>query len=292
MLALMNSTQRIAIVGAGAIGTAFSYQLAQAGHDVTVVARAARLLQLHHDAGVVLADGRRAKVHVAEALDVDDAFDLVLVTVLAPQVHALLPTLERCAARRVMFMFNTFDPLTPLRDAVGDARFCFGFPGGVFSLLRDGRIEHTVRAGTTVTHAEHAALFTATGIPTTTTTDMHAWLRTHAALVVPLMAVGWRVATTGRGVSLSEAVVAARAWRAGFALVQQLGHRLEPAGLAVVSALPIVVSAVFLWAFSRTQPGRELGLLGPHEAQMLVAQMTATAGVSTSTGAPLRALAL
>jgi 2-dehydropantoate 2-reductase len=289
----MHSTpQRIAIVGAGAIGTAFSYQLAQAGHDVTLVARGARLQQLQRDGAVVLADGRRADVDIVDALDVDAAFDLVLVTVLATQVHALLPTVSRCAARRVMFMFNTFEPLTPLRDAVGEGRFCFGFPGGVFSLLRDGRITHTVRAGTTVTHDEHAALFTQAGIPTTTTADMHTWLRTHAALVVPLMTVACRAVSTGRGVSLTEALAAARAWRAAFVFVRQLGHRLEPAGLAVVPALPVVVDALLLWAFSRTTIGRELGLLGPHEAQMLIRQMTAAAGPSSSTTMLLQALAV
>lgn len=281
--------KRIAIVGAGAIGTALSWQLAQAGHEVTVIARGARLLQLQRDGCVVLADGRRADVHITDALDVNAACDLVIVTVLATQVHAVLPTLSRCAARQVMFMFNTFDSLTALRDAVRAARFCFGFPGGVFSLLRDGRIHHTVRAGTVVTHAEHAALFTQAGIPTTTTTDMHAWLRTHAALVVPLMTVGCHAATTGQGVSWRAAVVAARAWREAFSLVQQLGHRLEPAGLGVVQALPVVFSALALWAFSRTTMGRELGLLGPHEAQMLIGQMTATEGASAST-AMLRAL--
>lgn len=50
----------IAIVGPGDIGSTFAFQLAQAGHDVTVVARRARLAQLRRDGAVVRA-GRRGE---------------------------------------------------------------------------------------------------------------------------------------------------------------------------------------------------------------------------------------
>src|SRR6478609_1911500 len=100
---------QIAIVGTGAIGSTFAYQLARAGHAVTVIARGARLEQLERDGAVVLASGERAAVQVSCALDVRTAYDLVLVTVLAPQVAAVLPALRASAARTVMFMFNTFE---------------------------------------------------------------------------------------------------------------------------------------------------------------------------------------
>ena len=65
---------------------------------------------------------------VADQLPTDVDFDLVLVTVLAHQVAPLLPRLVESRGRTVMFMFNTFEPLGRLRDAVGAARFAFGFP--------------------------------------------------------------------------------------------------------------------------------------------------------------------
>lgn len=266
---------RLAIVGAGAIGTAFAFELARAGHDVTVVARTSRLAALRRDGGIVTHDGRRASVTVHERLDVDSAYDLVLVTVLAPQVDALLPTLRESRAQRVMFVFNTFDPIAPLKAAVGVERTTFGFPMGIFSLLKDGRIDHVVRSGTTVERADDAALFSAAGIPTTTTPDMHAWLRSHAALVVGMMSIGVRAFSTQRGARWREADDAARATQQAFALVRALGHPLLPGAVDVMARAPRLVWAAFFFLTSRTPLLRDLGALGPHEPRMLIDQMLA-----------------
>src|SRR5262245_4085613 len=118
----------IAIVGPGAIGSSFALYLSRAGHDVTVVARGKRLEQLQRDQAIVPSAGERAKVTVSSALDTAVPYDLLLVTVLAPQVDAALPAISKSAARKVMFMFNTFESLARLREAVGAARFSFGFP--------------------------------------------------------------------------------------------------------------------------------------------------------------------
>ncbi|HEY1097466.1 MAG TPA: 2-dehydropantoate 2-reductase N-terminal domain-containing protein [Myxococcota bacterium] len=284
------SPLRIAVFGAGAIGTAFAFQLAHAGHAVTVVARGARLAQLRRDDGIVTRDGRRAAVVVADGLDEDVAYDLLLVTVLAPQVAAVLPQFVASRAKRVMFMFNTFEPVAPLRDAVGADRFTFGFPGGVFSLIKDGRIDHVVRSGTTVVDDEHAALFSAAGIPTVTTPDMHAWLRSHAALVVGMMSLGVRVSTRGSGATRAEARDAAVATKQAFALVRRLGHPLLPSAIAVLATLPTSLLTFTLWALSRTKILIDLGALGPHEPRMLIDQMLA-ASSSSSLSSSVAALA-
>ncbi len=268
---------QIAVVGTGAIGSTFAYQLAKRGHAVTVVARGARLAQLERDGAVVLVSGERAAVTVAAVLDPSVAYDLVLVTVLAPQVEAVLPALRESAARTVMFMFNTFESLDPLRDAVGVGRFAFGFPGGVFTLLVDGRIKPQINPGTTAGDAAWAATFSDAGIPTVVEPDMQAWLRSHAALVAPLMAMGVLVHGRGAGVSWREAVAYAEATAAGFDVVRGLGHALKPAPVAVLSRLPRAVVAAALWAMSRTRTLRDLGTLGPAEARMLVDMMTAAA---------------
>ncbi len=54
-------------------------------------------------------------------------YDLVIVTLLAHQVEAVLPALQRSAAACIQFMFNTFDP-ERLQEAVGDERCSFGMP--------------------------------------------------------------------------------------------------------------------------------------------------------------------
>src|SRR5262244_1195141 len=83
----------IAVIGAGKIGSTFAYQLARAGHDVTVIARpdSLRLQQLQRDQGIILKTGKRAEVRVADKLDEEAAYNLVVVTTPAHQVDAVLP---------------------------------------------------------------------------------------------------------------------------------------------------------------------------------------------------------
>jgi 2-dehydropantoate 2-reductase len=96
------SLLRIAVLGVGKIGSAFAFQLARTGnHDVTVVARpgSARLQQLQRDNGIVNVKGERASVRVTDTLDEQTPCDLVIVTLLAYQVDAVLPTLQRSRAK-------------------------------------------------------------------------------------------------------------------------------------------------------------------------------------------------
>ncbi|WP_437539788.1 2-dehydropantoate 2-reductase N-terminal domain-containing protein [Sorangium sp. So ce726] len=268
---------KIAVLGPGAIGSTFAWHLSRAGHDVTVVARGARLRWLEGERAIVRGDGERASVTVASSLDAATPWDLVLVTVLSPQVAAVLPTLRASTARRVMFMFNTFEPLEPLREAVGAERFSFGFPGGVFTLLIDGRIHPQVRAGTTVDDAEVAELFNAAGVPTVVERDMQSWLRSHAAMVAPLMSIGVIVHARGAGVTWKEAATHARAFAAGFEIVRAHGNAILPAAIGMSARLPRVVVAALLWMMSRTKMLSDLGRLGTAEPRMLIDMMNTAA---------------
>ena len=180
---------QIAVIGLGGIGSTFAFQLARAGHEVTVVARGARLEQLRRDGAIITTDDERAPVRVSGELDADTDWDLVLVTVLVSEVDVLLAPLGRCAGKTVMFMFNTFDSLDRLRDAVGPQRFAFGFPA-LMASVEDGKLSATIpRRGitTTVNEPLWAKVFADAGIPATVHDDMESWLRSHAALIVPLM---------------------------------------------------------------------------------------------------------
>ncbi len=59
---------KIAVLGPGGIGSTFAFQLARAGHDVTVVARGARLAHLKREQAIVLKSGELAAVRVLGAL--------------------------------------------------------------------------------------------------------------------------------------------------------------------------------------------------------------------------------
>ncbi len=270
---------KIAIVGPGGIGSTFALQLGQAGHEVTVVARGKRLEQLQRDEAIVSVAGRRTAVRVSAALDVATEWDLVLVTVLASQVDAVLPALAACAAKTVMFMFNTFEPLDRLRYAVGTARFAFGFPA-ILASLEDGKLTaKIVTRGlvTTVTDAAWAEVFTDAGIPSVVHPDMESWLRTHAAFVVPVMAASITAYTRRAGVSWTEAMNLARAMDEGFSLVRQLGNAITPAPMGTLSRMPTRMAAALIWTLSRLPAIREAGAAGPGEPRTLIDAMSAAA---------------
>lgn len=271
---------QIAIFGTGSIGSAFAFHFASAGHDVTVIARGKRLEQLKRDGAIVLVTGERAVVHVSDALDPTTPWDLVLVTVHASQVDEVLPALEASSAKTIMFMFNTFEPLDRLRDAVGAERFAFGFPA-IVATLPEGKLKREIVPRgqiTTVTDAAWAKTFTDVGIETVVHDDMHSWLRSHAAFIVPIQAAGAYVAKrSGKGITWGEARACARAMDEGYRLVRRLGNTLTPANVVTLSRIPTFVVTFVLWALSRTQMIRDLGAAGPSEPRTLIDMMIASA---------------
>lgn len=263
---------KIAIYGAGRIGTMFAFHLAQAGHELTLIARGARLEALKRSPVIEMVDGRKIGVSVSAEFDATTPWDLVLVTTLAHQVDETLPALKACAAKKVMFMFNTVESLEKLRAAVGPERFEFSFPT-VIAFLENGKLRGTVNGpgnGTTTTSAEWATHFNAAKIPTEVVPDMESFLRSHAALVIPMMAIGNTVSARGRALSWSEALRYARMLDEGFAIVRSLGNSITPGFVVVLSKLPAPFVACVFWAASRAAAVTDLGKMGPAEARALI----------------------
>lgn len=286
MLEVMN----IAVLGAGRIGSVFAYHLARAGHTVTAIARGTRLGELRREEGIVAVDGTRAQVHVAEALDVATPFDLVIVTVLRHQIDALLPALEASAARAVLFVFNTFDPIDVWRDAIGAERFSFAFPS-MLAFLEDGRLRSNVVGpglATTTDSPRWAEVLRGAGMPAEVEPDMNAWLRSHVAFVVPTMLAANLVWQRPTGLTWGEAKALAATWDEGFALVRALGHDVRPGPIAAVARLPRFVLAPLLWLAARSSAVKDLGAFGPGEVRALIDAMAASSPGSTPRLAALR----
>lgn len=270
---------KIAIIGMGGIGSTFAFQFAQAGHEVTAVARGKRLEQLQREQAIVLNTGERMPVRVSVAFEPATAWDLVLVTVLAHQVDVLLPALANSVAKQIMFMFNTFEPLDRLRDAVGAERFSFGFPA-ILATIEEGKLTTTIvkRAQTTIaTDATWSKHFTAAGIPTAVEADMHNWLRTHAVMVAPVMTLLNIAYLRQSGVTWGEARQATDALVEGLALVRGLGNTLRPAAMRVLNWLPTPLIATLLWMVTRNSALRISGAAGTGEPRALIDIMIAAA---------------
>ena len=273
---------RIAVVGLGGIGSAFAFQLARVGlHEVTAVARpnSSRLEQLQRDNGVVDSDGRHAAVHPAARLAEDVAYDLVIVTMPAHRVDAILPGLKRSLARHILFMFNDFEP-ERLRDAVGAGRCSSGMPFIQAFVDGDGKLHATIGAGgqkCKIGDSRWVDVFIASGLPAVLEPDMLLWLRCHVPLCIAFEGVSVAGMRRGGGASWGEAMTIARGVKEGFTLITQLGYRLYPAGKTRLAASPAWLVAGMLWSMSRIRSFRELLATGADECRSLVDVLSANA---------------
>ena len=273
---------RIAVVGVGAIGSAFAFHLAgEGGHDVTVVARpgSARLSQLTRDGAIVDVHGARAPVRVAGVLDEEAPYDLLIVTVLAHQALALLPALQRSAAGCVQFMFNTFEP-ERLQAAVGAERCAFGMPFIQATLDLEGRFDAKVGAGgqkTIMDRRRWIDVFSAAGLPAKLEPDMPLWLRCHAPICVAFESISVAGERRGGGAAWSDALRLARGVDAAFALIRSQDHAIYPRAKARIAASPRWLVSAGLWSMSRVRSFRKLLATGEAECEALVDVMAAAA---------------
>jgi 2-dehydropantoate 2-reductase len=276
---------RIAIVGAGQIGSAFAFQLARIGnYNVSVIARPGsdRLLQLRRDGAIIDIKGAQAPVSVYDTLDEKIPYDLVIVTLLAHQANAVLPNLRRSAARCIQFMGNTFDPAR-LQAAVGIERCAFGMPFIQAALSPEGRLKASIGAGgqkTIMDQQRWVDIFNAAGLPAALETNMPLWLRCHVPLCVAFQSVSVAGMNRGGGASWGEALVVARGVRASFKLIKALGYNIYPHTKMVLAGSPIAAVAAIVWFTSRIRSFRELLATGKAECCALIETMVAAAPLS------------
>lgn len=273
---------RIAVIGMGGIGSTFAFQLARTGHhDVTAIARpdSARLRQLQRDEGILNTRGEHAAVRVADALDEQTAYDLVLVTLLAHQVDAVLPQLQRSAAGGIQFMFNNFEP-ERLQSLLGAERCSFGMPFVQATVNAEGKLNATIGAGgqkCKMDKQRWVDVFQAAGLPATLEPNMLLWLRCHAPLCAAFESVSYTAVRHGGGASWPEAMTAAAGVKEGFTLIERLGHPIYPAGKKWMHTSPTWITAGLLWGLSRLKSFRELLATGVGECRALVDAMIAAA---------------
>jgi 2-dehydropantoate 2-reductase len=251
----------IAVIGAGRIGSAFAYQLGLGGHKVILVARrgSRRLSQLQRDGGIVLTTGERADVTAVDHLDEREPFDLVVVTVLAHQVGALLPALQRSRARCVHFMFVT-PQAERLRAAVGAHRATFGMAAVLATLDRDGRLGLTIpRTKAMQGDQRWVDLFQTAGMPSVLQQDMGRWLRSQTPLTIAMEGVAVAGMRHKRGATLAEAKTGGRALRGGYAILRGLGETPYPGSKNQISRAPLFLLTRILRAASRSKYRETLG---------------------------------
>ncbi|MGE4583615.1 MAG: ketopantoate reductase family protein [Sphaerochaeta sp.] len=193
---------RILMYGAGVIGSIFAGKLAQAGNEVTVLARSTRYRQIKEQ-GIVLVQPKSRKIEqvsvaVIDVLRPDDRYDYLIVTMQRTQVDAILPVLSRNNSPNIVFVVNTAGGYESWAQAVGPQRLMIGFPaaGGE---RKNATVSYFIAKGMqrifqTTTFGEYSQtktkrvkilikLFCRAGIPSVWSKHMDAWQKTHVGLV-------------------------------------------------------------------------------------------------------------
>ena len=240
---------RIMFYGAGVIGSLFAAKLADSGHQVTVLARGRRRRELE-EYGIVLQElksGRMTttRIKLVEALDSDDAYDLIVVPVQRTHLAEILPVL---AANKgtpdILLMVNNPSGYEDIVHALG-RRALVGFPGAGGG--RDGHVIHYVLAPSFIQPSTFGEVdgrvsirlirivkaLRKADIPAAISRRMGAWQKTHVAWVSPLadalyMAGGSNYDLAKRPEAIRLLI---RAVREGFRVLKALGVPITPARL-------------------------------------------------------------
>lgn len=248
---------RILVYGAGNIGALYAALLTESGQDVSILARGERLAEIR-DRGVQLEEVGTGKqtlvpVRAVETLDADDQYDLVLVVLPKNGVSEVLPTLA--ANRRtpsVMFFGNNAAGPGDMIEALGRERVLLGFPGAA-GVGQHHRIRYLILSAreqpTTLGEFDGSrsprieaiaqALETA-GFPVSICPDMDAWLKTHAAEIVPTVCAFYMAGgDAGRLSRTPDALVLMlRAIREGYRVLAALGIPILPRSHRIFRWIP------------------------------------------------------
>lgn len=181
----------ILILGAGVQGTLLGVRLARAGHQVTLIARGNRAVEIRAQGAVIrnaitgLTDA--VNLPVIERLTSEIRADMCFVLVRREQIEDVLPDLRAASAvQRIIFMVNHANGSDGLFSTLGRDRVVLGFPSA------SGRIESGVDVYVDVaeqpTAVERRApdiadIFRRAGLPVDLVTDMDSWLKRHAVFV-------------------------------------------------------------------------------------------------------------
>ncbi len=259
---------KILVYGAGPLGSVFAAKLHQGGHEVSILARGQRLSDLREH-GVVIHNVTTdewvtARVNVVERLAPDDAYDVIMVIMRKNNALDILPILAaNTRTPDILFLMNNAAGPDALVAALGKERVLTGFPASAG--YREGHVIHCLTGTeeesypipfgevdgriTERTRRIAAALDAAPGFKAEIRTDMDAWHKYHVALLMPSLAPALYACGTDRLRLLrtrDALVLAIRAVREGFRVLQAQGLPLTPSSFRLFAWLPEPLLVGFL----------------------------------------------
>lgn len=302
---------RIAIIGAGAIGSAIGVRLASAGHEVTLVIRndlRRHQISTHGLIGKPL-NGTVERFDVRYTASLDQEYDLVVVPVQRQQLDDVIPILAANKSTRIMLALNNAAGTRSIGEKIGAERVIWGFPAIVAS-VKDGVVEYNVvpsyvqkttfgRTDGRVTEDLRTIknIFEESGVPSVITIQIDGWLKTHAAVLAPVVAAAFLPRRSGFGPLLgwSSAHRLASGIQTGLQAIKKTGGAITPGSLRALELLPNAVLTANIVAGFSTPPVKDLATntlsSGAAESALLLAQLAVLAREAGIDPAPLTDLA-
>lgn len=267
-----NGQRKIAVLGAGVIGQVYAGRLAEAGHEVWLLARGetftallSRGVRLHED-GVT----STPSMNIVDSTDQIPDVDVVYLAVRADQVIAALPILATISAPVVVTLVNLADQTGVVAAAIGADRVVLGFAGVGGTRTPDGVTYRQVeQQATTIGAADGrekgvVADLRATGLNVGTVPDMPGWLATHAVFIA---GVGAAILEAGGSEQLGNdcgrCTRMVMSIRDGFKALAHQGIPVTPTPLRVIfTVVPRLISVPYWQKQMRGEMGRLS--LAPH----------------------------
>jgi 2-dehydropantoate 2-reductase len=260
---------RVLFVGAGVIGSIYAAKMANAGHDITVLARGKRLENIRQQ-GIVLENdtsGQRMvmRVKTTETLGGDEGYDLIIVAVRNDQVGSILPLLAADKkSSAILFMVNNPLGYEKWIETVGRKRTLIGFPGAGGE-INGAVVNYTIVPGwmqpTTMGELDQmvsarlkriADAFRRAGFPVSFCSNMDAWQKYHVAFITPCSFAIYHALNKGRKLSESKesVILMVKGIQEGFRVLRSLGVPVTPAKLKALELIPerVLIKVILWWA--------------------------------------------
>ena len=265
---LKNMQKRILIFGAGVIGSTFGGLMAEAGQDVTLLARNKRLEELNNKGLLLQRIGRegirKIPVKIISELSENDVYDYVFCTLRNEQVQQSLPVLKKNKSRNFVFMVNNPAGYDAWTEALGRERVIPAFPGSggkiengiVLYEIVSGIIQPTTlgELGGEISERVRVlkTILKKAGFKVSFSKNMDAWQKTHVALVGPLGDVIY--VDGGNNYSVTKNPEAIRlmnlALKENFHFLKKSGIGIEPVKLNIIGVMPLgLLNIVMKYAF-------------------------------------------
>lgn len=258
---------KILIYGAGIVGCTYGWQLAEAGHDVTVLVRKGQKQQIDEKGiHLVCQDFRGDKKktidatfrpHAIDELDVQNDFEYIFVTTNKMQLPDVLPVLGAAAGKaNVLFFQNNWDCFNEIERYLNPGQYFFGFPfmvgggrdaDGIHCVISGMKYSHTsigeVNGEITPRVQKIVQALEKAGLKPLVSRQILLWIITHYVAAAGLTAGILRAGGAAIFVNDSTLIrTAIRAIREGFSICLKRGYDAKAEKANKLYQLPLFIS--------------------------------------------------